>query len=119
MADVLDLTEVKATEPTAEALRKNVTPKLNVKPKSGTKVGEVAHYHKAENETEIWDEPCLLVEHTINFPGGITYCGEKYTGRVIVARCVADYLASQESMKRKYEEGIFRSKQINRFLRNM
>jgi hypothetical protein len=96
-----------------EAGRKNVVRK-NVQPKKVGKVGEVAHYHKAENETEEWDEPCHYVSHKIRNQGGFSINEVRYSGTVIVPSCFADYLAWMEVTRKQYEQGIFRSTKLNK-----
>ena len=99
--------------PKSEEARKNVK-RQNVQPKQVGKVGEVAHYHRAESETEEWDEPCHYVSHKIKNQGGFKINEVLYSGTVIVPSCMADYLAWMEVTRKHYEQGIFRSNKLNR-----
>jgi hypothetical protein len=98
---------------TSEDGRKNVVRK-NVQPKVVAKVGEIAHYHHKENETESWDEPCHFVDHTVRDAKGYSLNEVRYVGKVVVSQCIADYLAWQESIHQEYEQGIFRSTKLNK-----
>jgi hypothetical protein len=93
--------------------RKNVVRK-NVQPRAIGKVGEIAHYHHKENETEEWDEPCYFVEHIVKNGKGFSINEVRYTGKVVVSQCIADRLKWQEVTHNNYEQGIFRSNKINR-----
>ena len=98
-----------------EAGRKNVVRK-NVQPKKVGTVGEVAHYHRAENDTEEWDEPCRYVSHKVKNQGGFNLNEVLYVGTVIVPSCTADYLAWMEVTRKHYEQGIFRSNKLNKVI---
>ncbi len=104
----------------AQASAVPVDPRKNLKPKHVIKVakngipGDVAHYHKKEDERFTWDEPCYFVEHRIHDKAGIKLNEERYLGKVIVPQCTADWLAWRESEQLRYEQGIFRSNKINR-----
>lgn len=112
MPQTFDVSE-KAPETTDQ--RKNVVRK-NVQPKATGKLGEIAHYHKKENEYETWDEPCLYVSHHIDIPGGIDINDDNYKGTVIVAQCAADQFASMESAWKEREAGIFRNRAVNKIV---
>ena len=104
----------------AQAVAAPVDRRLNVKKKAQIvtakdgKPGTIAHTHKKENDSEEWEEPCYFVEHKISLPEGLRINETDYKGVVIVPQCMADYLAWQETEKIRYEQGIFRSRKINR-----
>ena len=79
--------------------RKNVIVKAN-------KIGTVAHYHKNEDEIEIWDEPCLFVEHVVNVPKGLDINGEIYSGKVVVPSCTAGVLGQMENAWEHAEQSL-------------
>jgi len=95
-------------------LRQNVKKKKVIQVAKDGKPGDIAHYHKKENATEEWDEPCFYVEHKISLPEGLRLNETDYKGKVIVPQCTADYLAWQESEKIRSEQNIYRSNKINR-----
>lgn len=90
--------------------RKNVVRKKVVNVAKSGKPGDVAHYHRKENDTEEWDEPCYWVEHRIDDPRGYSINEHRYVGKVVVPQCTADYLAWQEATHKAYEAGVFRGK---------
>jgi hypothetical protein len=116
MPKEFDLTEM--TGPVTPPERQNVVRK-NVVAKTTGRVGDVAHYHKQENEEETWDQPCLFVEHRIQSASGINANDHLYIGLVVIPQCLADYFGWQESAKREYEQGIFRNKGGSKFVRNL
>lgn len=98
--------------------RKNVVRK-NVVPKTGNKLGDIAHYHPQQDETATWEEPCYLVEFNVVELAGLSFNGEKLQkGKHVVPQCQADYLGWQQNQRKKYDEGIYRGRTINRFLGN-
>ena len=110
MIDLEDQTETAAPVD----YRQNVKKKAQVKVAKDGKPGTIAHTHHKENDFEEWDEPCYFVEHKISLPEGLRLNEVDYKGTVIVPQCTKDYLAWQESEKLRYEEGIFRSKKLNK-----
>ena len=109
----LDLTnEVVAPETT----KLNVKQKQNVQLKVKGEVGAVAHYHTKDNETEIWEEPCLFIEHFVREPGGLEINQTMYAGKVIVPTCVANYLNQMDQASEVAEAGLFRQGNINRII---
>jgi len=109
----LDLTqEVVAPEPT----KLNVKQKKNVQLKVKGEVGAVAHYHTKDNETEIWEEPCLFIEHFVREPSGLEINSTLYSGKVIVPTCVANYLNQMDQANEIAEAGLFRQGNINRII---
>ena len=109
----LDLTEeVEALEPT----KLNVKQKQNVQLKVKGEVGAVAHYHPKDNETEIWDEPCLFTSYLVREPGGLDINATRYIGNVVVPTCVANYLNQMDQAVEIAEAGLFRSGKIDRII---
>ena len=94
--------------------RKNLKPKTVIKATSNGVPGTVAHYHKKEDERFEWDEPCHYVQTIISIPEGIKLNEVLYSGRITVPQCTADYLAWLENERIRYEQGIFRSRKINK-----
>jgi hypothetical protein len=86
-------------------------PRIIVKPKfKGKKVGDVAHQHFSENETEVIERDCLYVEHLVNDRKGFKINETRYQGRVIVPQCVANYLSMMENRSKLAERGIFENR---------
>src|SRR5690242_14136540 len=112
MIEIKDQDEQDKAEAVPADLRQNVKKKRVIKVAKDGKPGDIAHTHRKENELEEWDEPCFYVEHKVSMP--IRVNEVDYMGKVIVPQCTADYLAWQESEKLRYEQGIFRSKKIDR-----
>ena len=109
----LDLTqEVEASEPT----KLNVKQKQNVQLKVKGEVGAIAHYHTKDNETEIWEEPCLFVKHFVREPGGLEINQTIYKGSVVVPTCVANYLNQMDQAVEIAEAGLFRQGNIERII---
>lgn len=94
--------------------RKNVVRKKVIQVSKDGKPGDIAHYHKKENEHEEWEEPCYWVNHRVNDERGYSINEKRYQGEVTVPQCTADYLAWQESIHRAYEEGVFRGKKLQK-----
>jgi len=105
-----DTFEGEEAKPDSTDGRRNIVrKKVPVFGKDGVS-GEIAHYHRKENAVEEWDEPCYFVEHFVDDAKGFSINEKRYKGKVVVPQCMADYLAWQESMRKSYEEGIFRGK---------
>ena len=94
----------------------NVQLKKNVQDKKVGKVGEVAHYHPRDNETETWEQACLFVDHFVNEPGGLTINDTVHKGKNIIPTCVANYLTQMEQAAELEEIKIFRSGSIERII---
>lgn len=101
--------EAKAGERRIPKPEKKVT-----KPKvQGKRVGDVAHVHYFEEEFDIVERPCLMVEH---FAGEKLYINEKeFFGTVIVPQCVSNYLSSMESNLRISERSVYQDRGGRRF----
>jgi hypothetical protein len=99
--------------------RKDVVKKKVIQVSKAGTPGDVAHYHKAENAVEEWQAPCHWVKHRVSTKGGFMINEVRYDGEVVVPQCTADYLAWQESMRAQYEQGIYRSKKINKVIGNV
>jgi hypothetical protein len=89
----------------------------NVQEKKIGSPGQVAHYHKQEDEVKEWEQACLFVEHNIQNPAGFRINETKYVGTVVVPQCVSDVLAGMESAARISEAGIFQNRGRERFIR--
>ncbi len=95
--------------------RQNVQRK-NVIAKEG-KLGEIVHYHRMEDEKEVWDEPCVVVEHTVGVPGGLRINDFVFIqGKHVVPACTAGQLGMMESEWHNAEASLFRSKTLNRII---
>jgi|SRR5690242_7783898 len=94
--------------------RKNVKPKKVIRVAKDGKPGDIAHYHKREDEHYTWDEPCYFVEYKVRNRAGLRINEHDYIGKVVVPQCTADYLAWRDSLKADYEKGIYRSNRINK-----
>lgn len=109
-SEVVEVVEAPVVE-----IRKNVQ-KKTVEQRTEGKVGAVAHYHRAEDEFEIWDEPCYFVEHVVNVPQGIDINADNYRGKVVVPFCVADQLKVMENHWEAAETRLYRGRNFNRIV---
>lgn len=91
----------------------------NIREKKIGKVGEIAHYHKMEDETKEWEQACLFVEHLVRDPAGFRINTTNYAGKVVVPACVAADLTYMESAREVSEAGIFRNRGKEKFLREL
>ena len=91
----------------------------NLKDKTVGVVGEVAHFHKAEDETKEWEQACLFIKHVVHDPAGLRINDTVFHGEVIVPQCVSDYLASMDSNLVTAEANIFRGKSREKFVREI
>ena len=95
---------------------KNVELKKNVQYKKALKVGDIAHYHRKEDDEKVWEEACPIVAYTILDPKGFRINDDRYVGRVIVSQCMADQLAYMDAARAIYEKGVFQGKQKTRMV---
>ncbi len=93
---------------------KNVELKKNVQFKKALKVGDIAHYHRKEDEEKVWDEACPMVAYTILDPKGFRINDDRYVGKVVVAQCMAGQLAYMDAKRAAYERGVFQGKSKTR-----
>jgi hypothetical protein len=86
----------------------------NVQFKKNLKVGDIAHYHRKEDDEKIWEEACRVVEYVVKDEKGFRVNDERYAGKVVVAQCMADHLAYCDATRAQYEAGVFRGKTRSR-----
>ncbi len=116
MADKVEL-EVHSEEAGTQLVR-GVRVK-NVKDKKVGVPGEIAHYHKAEDDTREWEQACLFVNHRVGDPAGLTINDTVYVGSIVVPTCVANDLIHMEQAARLSEEGIFHGRSREKFIREI
>lgn len=71
------------------------------------KVGDVAHTHYQEREDDMLEVDCQYVDHFVNDSRGFAINGVRYSGRVVVPQCVANYLSKMENDHKASERAIF------------
>ena len=82
--------------------------KARIVPKSQRhKVGDVAHTHYRERDDDMLEVDCLYIEHFVNDRVGFMINDVRYSGRVIVPQCVANYLSKMENDSKVAERAIF------------
>ena len=85
--------------------------KVLVRPRTKAhRVGDVAHTHFNETDFEIVENDCLYVNHTVRDRKGFTINGKRYQGKVVVAKCVADYLSMMENKHIQMEHDVFQDR---------
>jgi hypothetical protein len=79
------------------------------------KPGDVAHTHFQEREDDMLEVDCLYVEHFVDDRRGYAINGERYSGKVIVPQCVANYLSKMENDHKANERAIFEDRGHRRY----
>jgi hypothetical protein len=92
---------------------------------------KIAHWHQADRRARQTGpivnsreavvgrqkkEPCYEVTHFVKNPGGFKINEVLYRGRVVVPRCVADYLTYMDREWDKAERNLFRNNPLDRHL---
>jgi hypothetical protein len=82
--------------------------KVRVVPKSNKhRIGGVAHTHFREREDDMLEVDCLYVEHFVNDRKGFKINNIRYSGKVIVPQCVANYLSKMQNDHQASERAMF------------
>jgi hypothetical protein len=90
--------------------------KVRVVPKRQKfKVGDVAHTHFQEREDDMLEVDCLFIEHFVDDRRGFAINGVRYSGKVIVPQCVANYLSKMENDHKASERAIFEDRGHRRY----
>lgn len=97
-------------QPSETASVKNVELKKNVVLKAASKIGDIAHYHKQEDEEKTWEEACFVVGYQILDEKGFRINDDRYVGYVVVSQCMADQLAYMDANRAIYERDVFHGK---------
>jgi len=90
--------------------------KVRVVPKRQKfKAGDVAHTHFQEREDDMLEVDCLYVEHFVDDRRGFAVNGVRYSGKVVVPKCVANYLSKMENDHKSMERAIFEDRGHRRY----
>lgn len=90
--------------------------KQRVVPKSSrNKVGDVAHTHFREREDDMLEVDCKFVDHFVDDRRGFAINGKRYSGRVVVPQCVANYLSKMENDHKANERAMFEDRGHRRY----
>ena len=90
--------------------------KVRVVPKRQKfKVGDVAHTHFQEREDDMLEVDCLYIEHFVDDRRGFAINGTRYSGKVVVPQCVANYLSKMENDHKASERAIFEDRGHRRY----
>jgi hypothetical protein len=79
------------------------------------KVGDVAHTHFQEREDDMLEVDCLYIEHFVDDRRGFAINGTRYSGKVVVPQCVANYLSKMENDHKASERAIFEDRGHRRY----
>ena len=100
--------EIERTKPKPQKVR--VVPK-----RKSFKPGDVAHTHWQEREDDMLEVDCLYVDHFVDDRRGFAINGKRYSGKVIVPQCVANYLSKMENDHKASERAIFEDRGHRRY----